>query len=568
MSVQSWPSIEREFFWGVAMTENGTQEKRILIVVVHGIGGLHGFFGQWNQWNNLETHLTRDGIKGHWHYYQWRGAKVPYRGSRIRDIVTGLLNEIDRLANGFDRILLVGHSAGGVIVREAYLVAAGVYEPRRSGRDWWKKISSVFLFASLNRGFRPYAKTSWALTVAGMKLIACQWLWLEPPSWFHFGWLLELERGSFFVTNLRLAWMKHFHERDDEHRPVVVQFLGDVDGVVAREDVRDTEAFVNSYTVTIPGADHHNLFDPAEAPAAVGYPMILNAFRNPRAVSAALLAQMEPTGPKLVVFVLHGIRDSNAGWVTDIAEEIEKRCNQEKIDVVVDRSTYGWFSAIKFALPWVRMRNLPWFLDRYSYHFARNPEARFHFVGHSNGTFILGTSLQQVPAMEFERVYLAGSVLPSDFPWKAMLGMQVRSVANQCSSRDWPVGWLCRSLKEIGFRDVGTGGFDGFKDLDPQDQTLFFDGDHGSPLRRTNQSAIVNYILKPAATPPPLPRPPNAVDLSQVPLWFRAGEFLFPLLMLLLFLSLAYAAWWGWSSGYPGVVLLVAVLLYAIFDVI
>jgi pimeloyl-ACP methyl ester carboxylesterase len=541
------------------MTEKDAPEERILIVVVHGI------FSQRKQWDNLETHLTRDGIKGHWYYYQWKwwGA--------IRDIVDGLLREIDQRATEFDRIVLVGHSAGGMLVRHAYLVAAGAYPNLNTHHDWWTKVSSIYLFASINRGFRPYAKTSWALGVAGLKLIGCQWLLQEPPRWFRLGWPLELERGSFFVTNLRLAWMKHFHTHAGQRRPFVVQFLGDIDGIVAREDVRDTEAFINSYTVEIPGADHVNLFDPVEA--SVGYPKILNAFRDPRAdVDAEVLAQWAPTGPKLVVFVLHGIRDSNAGWVTDVAEEIEKRCNpkkidvnQEKIDVIVDRSTYGWFSAIKFALPWVRMRNLPWFLDRYSYHFARNPDTRFHFVGHSNGTFILGTSLQRVPAMEFERVYLAGSVLPSGFPWKSMLGTRVRSVANQCSSLDWPVGVLCRSLKEIGFRDVGTGGYDGFTDLKPEDQTRWFDGDHGSPLRRPNQAAIVDYILN--ATP--LPRPPNAVNLLQIPLSFRAKKFVFPLLTLLVvFVGLPYLTWWCWSNGHLGALLLVAVLLYAVLDVI
>lgn len=479
------------------------------------------------------------------------------------DIVTRLLNEIDQLANDFDQIILVGHSAGGMVVRDAYLVAAGVY-PNSQKRDWWTKISSVFLFASINRGFRPYAKVSWALGVATLKLIACQWLLLKPPARFPYGWLLELEKGSFFVTNLRLAWMKHFHRRNGGRRPVVVQFLGNIDGVIAHEDVRDTESFIDSSTVTIPGANHENLFDPAAAPAKEGYPKILDAFRKPKIEKAN-----PPTGPGLVVFVLHGIRDSNAGWVTDITEQIEQSCKKRGSDVIVDRSSYGWFSAIKFALPWVRRRNLPWFLDRYSYHFARNPDASFLFVGHSNGTYVLGTSLLQVPAMKFERVYLAGSVLPPDFPWNRIIGTQVTSVANQCSSHDWPVGWLCRSLNVFGFRDVGASGFDGFGSLNNNDQTRWFDGDHGCPLHRPNQSAIIDYLLAPTVPAPPLPRPMNAVNRSQIRWWFRApGAVLFTMVMLVVLGALAVAAWWGWINGHPGVVLLVGVLLYAILDIV
>ena len=240
--------------------------------------------------------------------------------------------------------------------------------------------------------------------------------------------------------------------------------------------------------------------------------------------------------------------------------------------VLVDRSTYGWFSAIKFALPWVRRGNLAWFLDRYSYHVARNPDVQFHFVGHSNGTYILGTSLLEVSSLKFDRVYLAGSVLPREFPWqRMMLRRQVATVANQCSSEDWPVGGLCRGLHLIGFRDVGTGGVDGFdelRDLPTQPQTLWFKGDHGKPLQRPNQPNIVNYVLASHIATPLLSASTGA-DLCERPsFWFRARMYGFALLTALGVGAAFYGAWWGFTHDHEGLVIAGILLLYFVLNTI
>ena len=45
--------------------------------------------------------------------------------------------------------------------------------------------------------------------------------------------------------------------------------------------------------------------------------------------------------------------------------------------------------------------------------FAEAPAAEFYFAGHSNGTYILGESLRRIPRMQFARIYIAASVLPT-----------------------------------------------------------------------------------------------------------------------------------------------------------
>jgi hypothetical protein len=70
---------------------------------------------------------------------------------------------------------------------------------------------------------------------------------------------------------------------------------------------------------------------------------------------------------------------------------------------------------LEFAIPWLREKKIRWFQDQYSSLLARYPRARFSFIGHSNGTYMLGHSLKRVPGMVFDRVTLVGSVLPREY---------------------------------------------------------------------------------------------------------------------------------------------------------
>ena len=81
---------------------------------------------------------------------------------------------------------------------------------------------------------------------------------------------------------------------------------------------------------------------------------------------------------------------------------------------------------------------------------VRNPRARFCFVGHSNGTYMLGSSLIKVAGMEFDCVTLAASVLPRDYQWSKVFGRtQVREASNYRGSRDVPVGVVCNLLLRV-----------------------------------------------------------------------------------------------------------------------
>ena len=82
--------------------------------------------------------------------------------------------------------------------------------------------------------------------------------------------------------------------------------------------------------------------------------------------------------------------------------------------------TYGYFSASRFACrrPEEEYREVSGLVHRGA---PKYPTAEFDIIAHSNGTYILGQSLKKTPGMGFENVALAGSVLPTCFPWKDLV---------------------------------------------------------------------------------------------------------------------------------------------------
>ncbi|HIK03474.1 MAG TPA: hypothetical protein IGS40_01975 [Trichormus sp. M33_DOE_039] len=384
----------------------------------------------------------------------------------------------------FEEVILVGHSLGGILIRQAYLIASGMYRERGYRQSpWYEYVRHFVLLASPNRGLDP------AQSLIGRMVIA-----LEKATSFSLRRLMPLQdfmKGSAFITNLRIDWIRHFS--NFYYSLTVVQILGAKDGNITRDDSVDIEQFPDAFHIDIPDAESTNIhcIDSAED-REERYQLIKKAILRDEALGNNFNL-WSSIAKNNVVFILHGIRASNSSWV----EQIKEKIYQEDPHTVVITSSYDYFSAFKFVLPGFRQSNIAWFQDEYSYYFAKYPNIDFHFIGHSNGTYILGESLKKVPGMKFKRVYLAGSVLPREYPWKKIFDKgQVKMICNARSSFDWPVGILCSALRGVGMRDIGTGGFDGFLMGDDRLKELYyFDGDHGKPLDESNHINIIEYIL-------------------------------------------------------------------------
>src|SRR5262249_12348038 len=93
--------------------------------------------------------------------------------------------------NGFEDVVLVGHSMGGLVARQAYLLAADAV-PGETGSEWAGSVSRIVLLASLNRGTDLARKPLWNVLV---------WLARHLLWFFHFR-AMDAVRGSDFLTNL------------------------------------------------------------------------------------------------------------------------------------------------------------------------------------------------------------------------------------------------------------------------------------------------------------------------------------------------------------------------------
>lgn len=182
-------------------------------------------------------------------------------------------------------------------------------------------------------------------------------------------------------------------------------------------------------------------------------------------------------------------------------------------------------------------------MDTYSYYLAKGPKASFHFLGHSNGTYLLGQSLKRLSGMQFERVVLAGSVLPRTFQWQSYLdGGQVAHIWNHRASRDVPVAVLCNALRGLRMRDVGTGGFEGFSADTRIHECFYHRGGHSAALMKAPLVLLAEQVAGVSA--------PNAqcVDLAASATWgferLSGVSFLLPYVALLAIFGLAY-----WTGG-------------------
>lgn len=152
-----------------------------------------------------------------------------------------------------------------------------------------------------------------------------------------------------------------------------------------------------------------------------------------------------------VVILIHGIRDY-ALWQANIRAELSSL-------FTVESTNYGRFDLIRFILPvkhfrnraiqtvWKQIRDI-----RRQY-----PTARYSFVAHSFGTYVLAHIIANEFDFVAERLVFCGSVLPYDFPFEQFAERFKTPILNEVGTRDiWPA--LAESVT-WGYGSAGTYGF-------------------------------------------------------------------------------------------------------------
>ena len=454
-------------------------------------------------------------------------------------------------------IILIGHSMGGILVRDGWLTARADMESAHgeTGSDWSLKVRRLILLGAPNAGFAPKR----------LPLAARIAFFFARP--FRRLIVSDLAKGSPYITDLRIRWVRRF--RAGGKLPGVVQVLGGYDRLVHDEDCIDVLHMPGSVLTRIDQAGHDDL--PTVAARDQWYPVLR------RSVMGSFDTRWtggQSAETRQVVMLLHGIRSGRyRSWVADLTADIVAIPDPPRVAT----PSYGYLSALGFAMPSVRAAQRRRFLDWYSRLHVDYPPEKISFAGHSNGTYILGSALREVPSMQFARIYLAGSVLPRTYPWTDVLstrgqvlgpaaGDATGVVHSDRARHDLPVNILCSALRGLGMRDLGTAGFDGFDD-DVEglvQDAAWFPGGHGSPLEGAHRLRWVASFLSGRCGPcDPGGTPPNAPSHA-----FRfAGRLTTRLTAVVALAVLGGALWWlviGHSLTRLAIVLGIGFLAWAI----
>lgn len=502
--------------------------------------------------------------------------KLPTGVWSFRDpnaIVQDLLERIDELweqqsrrrdGGGYERIVLVGHSLGGLLARKLYVCACG-RTPRapfeavleaEEPREWAARIDRIILLAGMNRGWAVShhlsLKNAVLWTIGTALGTALSWVRRQRPLIF------QVRRGAPFITQLRIQWLAMRHRADQERHAgrervgaaLVVQLLGSIDDMVAPEDNIDLVTGRDFVYLDVPRSGHSTVIEMDDSPAG----------RERRAVfSRSLLdtpgrlasAGVEPgdltprdPDPEVtdVVFVIHGIRDEGY-WTHKIARRTRLLARGAGRKLATETSSYGYFPMLPFLLPHRRRAKVEWLMDQYTEDLALYPNADFSFVGHSNGTYLLAKALEEYPACRFRYVVFAGSVVRTRYDWRRMLEAgRVRAVLNFVATRDWVVALFPKALQTVRLQDLGSAGHDGFFAIPSGHQVCYVAGGHSAALREDFWDSIAHFVVH--GRPGPLPSGLVRDEPSRA---LRALGWASPLLWLVLIGGLVWGGLGIWG---------------------
>lgn len=452
--------------------------------------------------------------------------------ARAEAVVAAVLNEVDGICGGPDgtayrRIWVVAHSSGCVVARKLVLAAFGAAPDIEGGgirRAWATRVNRLVFIAPVNRGWEPTSALTWReTTLWGLGVLYAEVRHRGRVT------VLDFRRGAPFLVETRLQWLKLTRQEPSllSHLPIV-QILGSRDDVVAPDCVVDFEidnvGGGQTLLLEAPQTGHLDAIElsptnDSERSAirerrreAIGKAFgPLNELRQ-AAIPTDLLDDVLPPKPDptvdAVVFVMHGIRDRGF-WTQKIARQVRLAAGKHGQNVRAETSTYGYFTMLPFLFPWTRRTKVAWFMDRYAALVARYPNARFHFVGHSNGTYLLARALQDYQSARFANVVFAGSVVRSDYDWVGLTTRsvgdkptrrgEVRRVMNYVASGDFVVAIFPKGLERLRYFDLGGAGHSGFKQSESHPDLVgdvrYIAGSHGAGIRESQWDEIANFVV-------------------------------------------------------------------------
>lgn len=504
----------------VDLRRSGSAGATTLVAVVHGVSGrgsVEGLVGLIQSTLPQADCLVLD--------YDSR----PFSNTDPFDVANVLEERLHEefSAGGYRSVILVGHSAGGAILRKAFVWARGQEEDRyqlgaRGTRPWAQAVQRIVMLAGINRGWSVETRQA---RMGWLKFAALRTGLPVARSLGIAEFTRGVYRGTPFIANTRVQWLRL--SRSDAvvdgtaPFPQVIQLLGDADDLVSREDGMDLVASRGTVFKTLSQTTHADitqvLQDPSHPQAAERAAVIRRAIvgdvggLQPDLPPAGQLA--EDRTVRRIVYLMHGIRD-HGDWTDVIRRAIDRRIADSGEKARVTNLKYGYFAMLPFLLYRDRQRNVRRFMDEVTENLAEFPNATtLDYLGHSNGTYVLASALQGYATLRVRRVFFAGSVVPKHYPWSELVQAgRVEQVVNVVATSDWVVALFPKLFEQIadwlgarprrGWLDIGAAGFRGFLDAGEASGAVvdmkYVAGKHSAGVDVTSKAkldAIVAYIF-------------------------------------------------------------------------
>ncbi len=503
------------------------------------------------------------------------------RTTPVEQIVREVVEEIDNaLANrerrgdggAYERLILVGYSCGAVIARKIAIVVHGetagapfVRDLKGLERTWAGSIERIILLAGMSRGWAPEIARDWFQaafwTIGSWYCAIVAMLQLPVPT------LYAMRQGQPFIVQTRLEWLALTRsDRLAEKRSARAHEL-------SRRGGRFSALGGGLEPDAKPLTDicrELNLTDQARFLLLAKSASDSHNDLKKIAIAGTHMADTLPAAPDGrvtdVVFVIHGIRDKGF-WTHKIARAVKQQAQRESRVFHSFTRTYGYFAIFPFVVPWVRHWKTCWLMDHYVLMRALYPEAKFSYIGHSNGTYLLARALLHYPAAKFHHVVFVGSVVRCNYPWSMLLPDksenrpgQVDKILNYVATEDWVVAIFAKAFQTLeALFDIGSAGYDGFDEHRQQrrhpdlHEAKFIVGTHKAGIREAHWNDIARFIVKgrPPTNDAPRDAPPEWQAVQ--PRLLRVTSFGSPALLVVwailgaLFISsLAAIAWAAW----------------------
>lgn len=463
-----------------------------------------------------------------------------------------IANEIRRAIDHYydperhDRLVLIGYSAGGALLRYAIMLCYGIApdtNEREGEVSQWVTdklpMRAVYLAGILRGWSVSTAMPTFMRIFAGpLTLLANSAALLRRRKR---AFIYKMRHGEPFVVRGRLMQASLRARANDVELPFEqIDVLGTLDNIIAPKDCIELSGSKGQIFIEMPKTDHAKMLEVDLPDTDADTELSIKAIRGRLILKAVLdeLSSWQDEAQYVVskndindyfdhldrpqitafsetdasnvkdkpsaqvthaVFVLHGIRD-NGHWTKRVARQIKMKANSPLVRA--PSPTYGFFNMISFVAPWVRYEKARWFMEEYADVRECYPKADVSFVGHSNGTYLAARAMDECDLVQFKRIVFAGSVVRRAYPWNTRKekSQLTEKALNLKGTFDWVVLFLPGVTEwwPLKYLDLGGAGFYGFKARGAEEYLIerFVHGDHGAGISERTWTHIADFVVE------------------------------------------------------------------------